>query len=214
LSDNDKKLKKSLETELKVFYVFVEQLELNKNVVQMESHNNFQEIRHKLDLHREELKEKIDKIYFEMIDKTKEQEKVFASRIESLNYRGEIQTLDKEIHSVNESFRHLNVSLDSIKRMVDERKSATIEIVAKLSQLNQIKKYLIKSNEFEPNLGFYKKDFGRLNLFMFEDELNNEQEDEEDDTEDEDDDIDDDDDDDTADDDIDDDDGDDVEMMH
>ncbi len=80
----------------------------------MESHNHFQKIRRKLDLQREELKEKIDKIYFEMIDETKEKENSYASRLESLSYKGEIQTIEKEIHSVNESFRNLNVSLDSI----------------------------------------------------------------------------------------------------
>ena len=94
LSDNEKKLKKSLETRLKLFYDLAEQLEQDENVAQMESHNHFQEIRRKLDLHREELKDKIDKIYLEMIDKTIEQEKVFASRLESLSYKGEIQTCD------------------------------------------------------------------------------------------------------------------------
>jgi hypothetical protein len=32
-----------------------------------------------------------------MIDKTKEKENSYASRIESLSYKGEIQTLEKEI---------------------------------------------------------------------------------------------------------------------
>ena len=40
-------------------------------------------------------------------------------RLERLNYKGEIQTLEKEIHSVNEAFRHLNVSLDSIHESSD-----------------------------------------------------------------------------------------------
>jgi hypothetical protein len=144
----------------------------------MESHNHFQEIRRKLDLQREELKEKIGKIYFEMIDQTKEKEKLYASRLESLNYRGNIQTLEIEIHSVNEAFRHLNVSLDSIKRMVDERNAANIELESKLSQLNDIKEYLMNSNEFKPNLEFYKKEFCRLNLSMFDDEFKNEVEEE------------------------------------
>ena len=82
---------------MKVFYDLTEQLKQDENVAQMESHNHFQEIRRKLELQREELKEKIDKIYFEMIDKTKEKENSYASRIESLSYKGEIQTLEKEI---------------------------------------------------------------------------------------------------------------------
>jgi hypothetical protein len=160
LSDKEKNLKSTLEAKLKVFYDRVEQLEQNKNVSVTESHNHFQEIRRKLDLQREELKEKIDKIYFEMIDETKEKEKLYASRIESLNYKttlncqGEVQTLEKEIQNVNETFRYLNVSLYSIKRMIGERNAAIIEIVSKLSQLNDITKYLKLD----------KEEFGRLDL--------------------------------------------------
>jgi hypothetical protein len=128
LSDEEKNLKNRLEKELKVFYVLVEQLKQNENVVQMESHNHFQEIRRKLDLQREELN---DKIYFEMIDQTKEKENSYVSRIKSLNYKDEIQTLEKEIHSVNETFRHLNVSLDSIQQMTDEKNAAKIELESK-----------------------------------------------------------------------------------
>jgi hypothetical protein len=78
LSDKEKNLKKSLETKLKLFYDLVEQLEQNINVAQMENHNHFQEIRHKLDLQREELKKKIDKIYLEMIDQTQRARKGFC----------------------------------------------------------------------------------------------------------------------------------------
>ena len=45
-------------------------------------HKRFQELRFQLDQHREQLKEKIDDIYMEMIDKTKEFE---ASYLKSLN---------------------------------------------------------------------------------------------------------------------------------
>ena len=186
LSDEEKNLKKSLESKLNAFYVRVEQLEQNINVAQTESHNHFQEIRRKLDLHREELKEKIDKIYFEMIDQTKEKENSYASRIASLSYKGEIQTLEKEIHSANEAFRHLNVSLDSIQRMADERNATNLELEMKLIQLDKLKEYLKKSNEFEPNLEFDKDVFGRLYLNeYFSKKSGAELEDEEDDEEDE-----------------------------
>jgi hypothetical protein len=39
---------------------------------------------------------------------------------------------------VNESFRHLNVSLDSIKKMTDERNAANIELESTKSQLSLI----------------------------------------------------------------------------
>ena len=102
-----------------------------------------------------------------MINQTIEKENSFASRIEGLNYKVEIQTVEKEIQNVNETFRHLNVSLDSIQRMADEKDAENIELESKLSQLSKIKEYLIKSNQFEPGLEFNKKQFGLLNLNVY-----------------------------------------------
>jgi hypothetical protein len=55
---------------------------LNKSKLDLDVHNHFQEIRFKLDEHREELKQKIDDIYMEMIEKSKEFEATYLKILE------------------------------------------------------------------------------------------------------------------------------------
>jgi len=59
-----------------------EEITLSKTKLDFECHNNFQEIRRIIDEHREKLKLKIDEIYMEMIEKTKNFE---ATYLKSLN---------------------------------------------------------------------------------------------------------------------------------
>jgi hypothetical protein len=59
-----------------------EQFTLNKTNRDLEVHEHFTEIRFKLDEHREVLKQKIDDIYMEMIEKTKKFEIVNLKSIE------------------------------------------------------------------------------------------------------------------------------------
>ena len=59
-----------------------EELENNKRVFTLKCFEHFQEIRRKIDLQREELKNEIDKIALAMIDQTKEFEMFFMKRLE------------------------------------------------------------------------------------------------------------------------------------
>ena len=68
-------------------------LYLNKNKLDLECHNHFQEIRFQLDQHIEELKEKIDDIYMEMIEKTKEFEKSYLKNL-NLNNETFVQSFE------------------------------------------------------------------------------------------------------------------------
>ncbi len=47
----------------------------------MDCYNHFQEIRRKIDIQREELKDQIDKISFKMIDELKSIEESYSNRI-------------------------------------------------------------------------------------------------------------------------------------
>jgi hypothetical protein len=59
-----------------------EQFTLNKTTLDLDVHEHFQEIRFKLDEHREALKVKIDDVYMEMIDKTKKFEATYLKSLE------------------------------------------------------------------------------------------------------------------------------------
>ena len=58
----------------------------SKDKLKLVCHEHFQEMRRQLDLHRESFKEKIDDIYLEMIDQTKEFETSYLNIVdEKLN---------------------------------------------------------------------------------------------------------------------------------
>ena len=81
---------------------------------------------------------------------------------------------------MNESFRHLNVSLDSIQNMIDERNAGNIELESTKSQLSLIIKYFESANQFEPSIEFYKDEFGILKLeALFSNKFDSELDDEE-----------------------------------
>ncbi len=71
LSDEEVSLKKKIEESVRKFFEMYEQFTLDKTSIDLDVHEHFQEIRFQLDEHREQLKEKIDDIYMEMIEKTK-----------------------------------------------------------------------------------------------------------------------------------------------
>ena len=67
LSDAEFSLKKKIEDSIRQFFQMYDEFTLDKTKLDMDVHENLQEIRFKLDEHREKLKEKIDNIYIERI---------------------------------------------------------------------------------------------------------------------------------------------------
>ena len=81
MSDAEKSKKKSLEESIQNFSQLNEQLQESKNVFELESHNHFQEIRRKIDVQREELKDQIDRIALAMIVEIKAVEESYANKL-------------------------------------------------------------------------------------------------------------------------------------
>ena len=82
LSDEEVSLKNKIEESIRAFFQMYEQFFLDKTTLDLDVHEHFTEIRFKLDEHREQLKEKIDDIYMEMIEKTKTFEAVYLKSLE------------------------------------------------------------------------------------------------------------------------------------
>jgi len=164
LSDDEKYLKTSLEESIQNFFDLLDQFNENKSVSITVGYNHFQQIRLKIDLQREELKDQVDKIYFDMIDKTKAMERSYMSQFEKLIYNNLSESQSELTKNLNETFRSANICLDSLKQMLDQRNEAICELKSNLTQLNQIEEHLIKSNKFEPNLKFSQDSFGSLSL--------------------------------------------------
>jgi hypothetical protein len=114
LSVEEKSLKKQLEQAFGDFLNLNEQLQDAKNSFDLDCYNHFQEIRRKIDVQREELIDQIDKIGLAMIEQTKEMEQ--KNLTNSNEFKVDIFDLDKEKKILEEIFRDVNLSIESIKK--------------------------------------------------------------------------------------------------
>ncbi len=121
LSDEEFTLKKQIEESIQKLFEVYEQFSLNKTKLDLDVHEHFQEVRFKLDEHREKLKEKIDDIYMEMIQKTKKFEATYLKSLEDkLNASlksFETKSLEQSLKETEETFRNPNLLIESIHEM-------------------------------------------------------------------------------------------------
>jgi hypothetical protein len=168
LNDEEFSLKNQIEESIRQFFQMYEQFALNKTTFDSDVHNHFQEIRFKLDEHRKKLKEKIDDIYMEMINKTKKYEatllKSLADKFEASLKSNETMSLEKTLKETEESFRDPNLLIESIREMQRQQEEAIKELKLKLYEQSQVKDHLKEMNEFKPNLSFNQDSFGQLYL--------------------------------------------------
>ena len=158
-------LQQKIEESIKVFYEMHDEFISNKNGLDLKCHNHFHEIRFQLDIHRERLKEKIDDIYMEMIEKTKEFESSYLKSLnEKLDYSFEIKTFDEALNEVKEAFRDPSPLIESIREMHLIQENAIQTIQLKLDEMSLVDEDLMAFNEFKPNVSFSKDSFGQLNL--------------------------------------------------
>jgi hypothetical protein len=162
LSDEEKCLKKQIEDSLRDFLNLNEQLQDVKNSFDLDCHNHFQEIRRKIDVQREELKDQIDKISLAMIEQTKEMEQKCSKSL--IEFKGEIFDFDNEQKILNETFRDVNLSAESVKKLQSKQNETMASIKSKINEINQLKNVVIKLNDFEANLSFNRDSFGSLVL--------------------------------------------------
>ncbi len=168
LSDEEFELKNQIEDSIRQFFQSYEQFTSNKTIRDLNVHNHFTEIRFQLDEHRELLKEKVDDIYMEMINKTKKFEVVYLKsledRLEASLKSFESKTLEQTLKDTEELFRMPNLLIESIREMQRKQEEAIAELKLKLNEQNQVRDHLIKMNEFKPNLSFSQDLFGQLRL--------------------------------------------------
>jgi hypothetical protein len=168
LSDEEINLKLKIKESLDVFYKIYEEFISNRSKVSLDCKNHFQEVRRQIDLTREKLKENIDVIAMEMIDKTNEFE---MSYLKSLNDNIEVslkmfekKNYDVELKEIDDKFRNPNLLIESIKEMQLKQKKDVAEIQIELNKMMQANKNLKSSNEFKSDLIFNKELFGTLHL--------------------------------------------------
>jgi hypothetical protein len=171
LNDEELSLKKKIEDSLRIFFQMYKQFTLNKTALDLDVHNHFTDIRFQLDEHREVLKQKIDDIYMEMIDKTKKFEAAYLKSLED-NLEAslksfETKSLEQCLTETEETFRNPNLLIESIREMQRQREEAITELKLELNEQSQVKDNLTKMNVFKPNFSFSQDSFGFLRLNKF-----------------------------------------------
>jgi hypothetical protein len=168
LNDEEISLKKQIQESIQTFHQMYEQFCLNKTNRDLDVHEHFQEIRRGIDLHREKLKEKIDDIYMDMINKTKNFEATYLTSLEGKLEESlksfEIKSLEQSLKETEETFRNPNLLIQSIRVIQRQREESIEELKLKLYEQSQVRDHLIKMNEFKPNLSFSQVSFGQLRL--------------------------------------------------
>ncbi len=124
--------------------------------------NHFADIRRKIDVQREELKQKIDSISMAMIDQTKVMEASYSSQCESFKFDKDLSGLDEELKKLNDTFRDIAKCESSKEKYEYFNKREDISTI----KMNELKEFL-DDNRFEPDLSTFdnkKYQFGSLIL--------------------------------------------------
>ena len=168
LNDEEIVLKQKIENSIKVFFQIYEEFVLNKNKLDLASHEHFSEIRRQIDIQREKLKDKIDEIALEMIDQTKKFEtsymKILNEKLETSLNSIDTKTLDEQLKEMEEKFREPNLLIESIHEMQHKQEKKVSTIRSKLNEMEKMKDQLIKLNSFKKSSSFSLNSFGSLNL--------------------------------------------------
>jgi hypothetical protein len=133
LSVDEIKLKHELEVSIKKFFEFYDEFSQNKSKLESDVFDHFHEMRFKIDQQREELKKRIDDIALAMIDETKKcQEKYLRDLKESFSLFDETQSVEDKLNEIEDTFRHPNVLIQTIKEMQQKQEESLKEIQLKL----------------------------------------------------------------------------------
>jgi hypothetical protein len=170
LSDDEISRKQDLEASIQKFFEFYDQFDQNKTQLESDMFDHFQELRFKIDQHREELKKRIDDIALAMIDQTKKSENEFLQDLkEKFSSFDHLQSLQDKLNGVEETFRNPHLLIETIKQMQRNQEESLNGIQLKLNQMNQAEDHLVATNGFKPNLSLLNQEeqnslFGSLKL--------------------------------------------------
>jgi hypothetical protein len=114
LCDEEIVIEKASKDSLVEFYQLLDELRQDKTSLNVDIHDHFQEIRRNIDLQREELKEKIDKVALTMIDQTKEMEVSYSSLCEKIQYGDACNGLEENLKKFNDLWREMEIDFEKI----------------------------------------------------------------------------------------------------
>jgi hypothetical protein len=173
LNEEEISLKQKLEESIRIFFEFYDAFTQNKTQLDLDVFNHFQEMRFKIDEHREKLKERIDVIALEMIEKANKGEKEYLNSLNKkllkVSFFNETKSLENELNEIELTFRNPNLLIETIKEMQQKQEESLSDIQMKLDEMTKVKDDLKFTNVFKPNLTLLNQEkeallFGSIKL--------------------------------------------------
>jgi hypothetical protein len=156
LSGEEMSLKKELEASIRKFFEFYDEFNQNKSKLESDVFDHFHEMRFQVDEHRERIKEKIDEIALEMIDKIKKHEESFSKSLkENFSSFDETRSLESELNQIEAIYRDPNLLIQTIHEMQQKQETALNDIQSELNEMTVVKDNLEATNYFKPNLSSF-----------------------------------------------------------
>jgi hypothetical protein len=171
LSNDEISLKQKLRASIRNFFDFYDEFNQNKSKLDLDVFNHFQEMRFRIDEHREELKKKIDEIALEMINETTKCQNIYLNNLKENLFETssfyEVISIEDTFNEMEEVFRNPNLLIETIKTMQQKQEKSLKCIQLKLNEINQVKDHLEEANEFQPKSSLDQTEtslFGSLSL--------------------------------------------------
>ena len=124
---------------------------------------DFSEVRRKIELQRETLKNKIDRISLRMIELTREKENVYKQKLTEILQNEPQVNIEQCKQTLTNEYRKPDLAMKTVKQLHDELELKVCEFQAKLNKFDLLTNRL-KSIEFKPNFDFQEAGFGKLIL--------------------------------------------------
>ena len=164
LSEDELRLKQELEESIGKFFQIYDEFTQNKAQLESDVFDHFQEMRFKIDQHREKIKIKIEDIYIEMIEKTKAFQAIYLKNLdENFSSFNDCKPLESELNEIEEAFRNPNLLIEAIKDMQQRQEESLKDIQLKLNEMSQVKDHLKATNKFQKNCQDETSLFGSIN---------------------------------------------------
>ena len=162
LSTEEKDLKKGIESNALVYERLVKELEQKEKEFEVMRYEHFAEIRRSIDLRREALKEKVDRIAADMIQQAKILEENYKkNRAETTRAKHSSVEFQKETENLLEIFQSPNIVLKTLMARKQEHDARVDELHERLAHFKWLNDDL-KAYEFEKHIEFDSDFFGYL----------------------------------------------------
>ena len=162
LSPEEKDAKTEMQLLLNEFQQLYDKLQQEQTEFEVSSYDHFAEIKRKLDLQREELKQKIDEIYLTLISKVEKHEAFYKQKLDKTRCFKEFNA-EKELENFEEEFRIVDLTIERVQQL-QSRYEANIKVLQDKMTNLQLVSTQMKKCSFMAKKDFDISSFGALNL--------------------------------------------------